>query len=371
MTNPTFHVVLAFCLIIVTAYGELPQHPLCMTTKGFASDTNSEFLLSVGNSIRKDESIVLAIRPVPYIAGQTWIAARFNATYKVLGADIFAQSDEFGILQITDDIEKDTNIQVKVINLRSDGATPFVFYSYQSRYRTCSLDISPSASFTGPVPTHVPGTDVPALVFFKAVPPAGATSFKIFAFGRVSIAYSETDGPTDGNDIAIATSIPIASTATVMYFTLRPNSRESNTQMVHVAISYATSPAPVGPSPQQPATPPAAGKDGVGAPVPPGGPNGDAPPTSNTEKKVAAASGGFFSVLVVLVLVYFASRSIYNYRVKKVTDFPEFIPHHQVFSGIAAFCSTAAKHMRDKGRSTVNARGGYSDVNRDEMYEAS
>jgi hypothetical protein len=365
MINLMFKTLLTICLLIVTVVcGELPRYPLCSTAKGFASDTNSEFLLSVGkDSIRKGESVVLAIRPVPYIIGQTWIAARLNATYKVLGVDIFANSDEFGILQITDEIEKDTDIQVKITNLRSDGATPFVFYSYQSRYRTCSLDISPSTSFSGPVPTHVPDTDTEAYVYFKAVPQPGATAFKIVATGSISISYSETDDGA-GNVISTNTPIPIGTTATVMYFTLRPNSRVSNTQMVHVAISYITSPT----SPAT-ATPPT--DNGVGAPVPPTPNNNGAPVPATAGKEAAQASGGILSVLIVLVMVYFASRSIYNYRVKKITDFPEFVPHHEVFSGVAALCGTAAKHMRDKGRSTMNARGGYNDVNRDEMYEAS
>lgn len=360
----------AFLVVAATAQTspgqQLPSYPLCSTTKGFASDINSEFVLNVPMVLREREAIVLVIRPAPFVPGLTWISARLNATYKVLGSDVFALSNSNGILQITDQVEQDTEIRVKIINLRPDASTPFVFYSYHSGYRSCSLDVSPTASFTGPVPTHIDHSNTVASVYLKSAPPKDATSFRVVAFGTISLTYSEGDPHSDGNGVGLNMDMPISSTASVLYFTLRPGNQVTETQMVHVSITYATTPTQgVEPPPNPPVVLPPSGE--VGAPVP----SGSGPAPSSASTNAAEASGSVLSVVIVIVLVYFAGRSIYNYRVKQITAFPEFVPHHEVFSSVATFCGTAAKHMRDKGRTAMHSRSGYGDVNRDEMYEAS
>lgn len=342
--------------------------PLCTTVKGFAGEVNNDFDLTIPVQPRVGEAIVLVLRPIPYVPGLSWISARLNATYKILGSDTFALSDSFGIVQIADQIEADTTIRIRVNNMRQDGSTPFLFYSYHTGYRSCSLEISPQASFTGVIPTHIFNTNTIATLYLKAIPPTGTTGYVISSVGSVSITAS-LSAHEDGMPVANGARQPVDSTAMVLYFTVRPTQDVSSTQMIHLTLQWLKS-SGNSPLPLPPPSPPQAGPLGGGAgPLAP-----QQPPASGstpTGKAVAESSSGVMSVVIVLILVYFTSRSIYNYRVKRITTFPDFVPHHEAFSACAGCCASVATQVKAKGRQVYSGRGGYSDVNQADGYDGS
>lgn len=349
----------AFFLAFVGYAAATTQLPLCATIKGFAGEINEEFDVIPPVAPRSGEALILVLRPVPYLASMNFIAAEMNVSYKILGVDTFAMSDRYGIVQIADQIEPDTPLHVRVKNLRTDGSTPFLFYSYHAGYRSCSLEISPRASFTGPMPTKIFNSNSQGVLYLKSVPPPGATAFQLVLMGDVTAWYSRQTGE-DGAAIGRDALTPLESSTSVIYFTLRPSSTMAATQMVHAAIAWTTQGVPASQQPQQPVVT-MSPEDSVAATAAPGGVRGAA------QRVATEASSSMLPAIFVIVLVYFTSRTVYNYRVQGITTFPEYVPHHEFFSGCSAFCSAFAAQVKH-GRPSVFNRHGYHDVNRAEMY---
>lgn len=361
-------VIASCCLAFVQADFATAPIGVCESVKGFAGEVNYQFSVTIATPPREGEAIVLVARAVPYLEGSSLPLPQMSAIYLLRGVETPVAADRFGVLQIADQVDPDTIVNVTVSNIRPDGPTPFLFYSYHTGYRSCSLLLSPSVSFSGPLPVHVSNTNNPSLVYLKATPPPNARTFSMQLHGNAVIAFSPKEHELGSlyNLEAAQTAVP--SPGQPIYITLRLREGVTVPEFVRVSLVWGTSggeapPAsPTGPSPPSPVTPSSPDAPWTAPIATP-----SAPSNQNSDRAKVAEGTSIPVVLFVLVLTYFVVRSVYNYRVQHITEFPKFVPHHEAFSAVATFCGSLGSHVRNRGRGSFLNRGAYSEVDREEM----
>lgn len=361
MTLILFSIVFLFAFIDL-AKAAAVDIPLCGSSHGFASDINSEFTLVPNVEIdrSKGESLILAVRPIPYNPNMPAAVAQaiIDAWY-VIGNETFRlTSDSDGLVSIGDPLPKGTAIQIAIRNARIDGISPFVLYSYVANRPHCYLNIGPRNAFLGPVPGNAQGR--PASLYFSSTPPSGMSAGvkAAFRFGvidgtPVSVWYSHSDadmkaGRRQQLNIASET---LWSLQTPVYIEVRPLFEGPRTLMMRAVVEWRLIEGS-----EEPNVPGRYEEEGDNVPL--AGGSGVAPQGTAVGTKVASI--GLLTWTLLSICCYFVVRSVYNYRVHNVRSFPEFVPHHEVFaSAFESFRETAVALKSKASRS----RGGYAGVN--------
>eukprot|EP00758_Cryptobia_borreli_P006938 Tbor_TRINITY_DN5225_c0_g1::TRINITY_DN5225_c0_g1_i1::g.16318::m.16318 len=347
------------CIVFASASADtqpaLTPVPLCEIVKGFAGEMNHQFSLmpEVETDPAKNEAIVIAIRPVPYDPRMGPVEASISASFILRGVTIPLRSDSDGIIVIKDTIPKGTVISLDVSNLRTDGSTPFALYSYVANRPHCFLPITPSSLFYGPIPAAVGDPPHAAKSYFIAYPPQGYTAsfFTFFLDGGppVAIAFADSADKIKKMDTIPLTigEKPWIGTNPV-FFEVSPVNIGSVTVIVKGTIQWRVS---TGSSLVSEVTPSTGPISSQGTP---------AKIDSNSAAKAKGVGLGLFLALFSIVVCgYFITRSIYNYRIKDITDFPMFIPHHSIFSTTVSGIKDLMSRVNSR---RTTGRWGYSNV---------
>ena len=319
--------------------------PLCDVSKGFAGEMNNKFTLlpNVEVNSQKNEALVIAVAPVVAMGP---VQATINATFTLNDVVISLMSDREGVLVIQDSIPMGTEVQIDVDNLRSDGSTPFTIYSYIANKPTCFIGVERGRSFNGPVPTLINGA--PASVYFVSQPTA-STSFKFNVDGGVgsSVTFADSVSKIGSNSVSSlrGTDPQVWSTRGPVYFVVQPVVPSQPVWHMRASISWS--------QPDVADVPKETESDA---------PNPD-PKADPAPKKESSMFATVLGLTILGMVCYFAGRSVYNYRVLEIHEFPECVPHHVEIAGAAAH----AKDFFVSSKESFNTRrSAYSGVNGDD-----
>ncbi|CBZ36288.1 hypothetical protein, conserved [Leishmania donovani] len=211
---------------------EVVVAPLCAEKHGFAGEFNDHYTIPVEQAPAAGEAIVLIARAFPLNLGN--MLARWlyiNATYRISeGAQLTEVSDNNGILELAN-VAAGTDIEVRVMRVRTDGPTPFRFFSFFANSPVCHVAVAPDNSFIAPVPRRLRATpQLPLTMYFKAVlpPNVNALIIRVSADGRTDEKFRSGDKvyasgdlvrAASGGAVLFAYTFPMENAATPYYFT--------------------------------------------------------------------------------------------------------------------------------------------------------
>ncbi|CBZ28945.1 conserved hypothetical protein [Leishmania mexicana MHOM/GT/2001/U1103] len=231
--------LLAFLTVVCAPVSaEVVVAPLCAEKHGFAGEFNDHYTIPVEQAPAAGEAIVLIARAFPLNLGS--MLARWlyiNATYRISeGAQLTEMSDNNGMLELAN-VAAGTDIEVRVMRVRSDGPTPFRFFSFFANSPACHVAVAPDNSFIAPVPHRLRATpQLPLTMYFKTVlpPTVNALIVRVSADSRADEKFRSGDKVYSSGDLVRADSggavlfaytFPMDNTAMPYYFT-------------HVSVSY-------------------------------------------------------------------------------------------------------------------------------------
>lgn len=375
--------VVAFAASLVTALGV----PMCAEIDGFASGVNANIEITPNVLVRPGEAIVLVARPVPSTAP---IRFKLVATFPALGETVTRESDlANGLIQIYEPLAFGDVVHISIVALDATEPVPFVFFSYIANVGQCYLTLAPGRTFSAPLLRAVYGRETavgaggvvgnPGSMHVRLVNPGQATSVAISVstpHDRAAVQFSTGDGTGAPGSLNAegSTNVAVAVGKEVFVVITPSTALQSNNDVIVLNAVWNSAPA-------APLTLVNPGTNGVvGGPVLVPGPVDQLLPTpaptpapETVAEETRGALGAVLWWLAAGTVVYMVVRSAYNYKVKGVTEFPQFVPHHE---GIAAFGSGVAIFVgslssRARGQPLGNAAvrpAGYSQVDRDELH---
>ncbi|KAH8614182.1 hypothetical protein ERJ75_000730400 [Trypanosoma vivax] len=334
--------------------------PLCGEVRGFAGEHNDHIFIEVPLTPAAGEAIILVVRPFPVSPGelsQRWI--QFNATYRLHeGAMSSSLSDSNGLL-VLPSVEGGTRIEVKVKRVRTDGPVPFRLWSYHANRPACHIDVSADNSFISLVATRLNAVTGSARVYFKSVAPQGAKGVMITIGETLSPGapdlgkhFQTMSSPEQqaGEDRKSGVVFPWSSG--VLYFVFNPGATTASSMPLNVGVAWTSdADGTVGDS--------APGAGSIGHPNETAGAQGV--PVTSSESKGHSFLYYFF-IFFGVGMIYVVVMSVFNYRQRGVTEFPEMLPH---IDSLRA-CTTYVSLLYDSFRQG-NSRGGYRDIGGGEM----
>ncbi|KEG12891.1 hypothetical protein DQ04_01351140 [Trypanosoma grayi] len=370
MARPSTHVVGLLFAVAVLLVGEANGNqnsatPMCSEVRGFASEHNDHFRIGVSVTPSENEAIVLIVRAFPLNIGdlvQRWV--QLNATYRLReGTTVSTSSNNDGIV-IIPNVEAGTEINVEVKRVRNDGPVPFRFWSYHANRPTCHIDVSASTSFLAPIPTRFPAAAGSARVYFKSVAPTDAKGlmvlFRTNTFATSAVSFQVMSSPDVQFGETHNSEVVFPWSQGVVYFMFDPSTSMHSPLMVQVSVLWTDN---VNENSAAPTTgPPGEHTSSFTS-------NPTVLPSSNESGKKELghqnkghSALGFIVLLIFVFIIYMVVMSAVNYRLKGMVEFPEMIPHNSFFRSGLQYFSLVKSSFRQG-----NVRGGYQDLNRQEM----
>ncbi|ORC90805.1 uncharacterized protein TM35_000072290 [Trypanosoma theileri] len=373
--------LVTFMLLVYTTYANEVRlaTPMCHEVRGFAGEYNNRMSITVQTSPAEKEAIILIVRAFPLALGELteqWI--QMNATYRLReGATVSVQSNNNGIVMIPN-VEAGTDINIELNRVRKDGPVPFRFWSYYANRPECYIDVSPTNSFLAPIPTMLSNVASPLRVYFKSIAPKGAKGLMVQISNHThpsseaqfqvmstlsSSSSSSSKGTQNGTMHKSGDIFPW--NEGVVYFSFTPDISTHRFLLLGVSVVWTDEVSDTASSSSSNTQRPK-GKTT----------DNSTPKVPKVEKKLSNETGtntktnnkekwsffGFLFFLFCIISVYFIILSVFNYRVKGITEFPDMIPHINTIRSCSQYVSLVQNSFREG-----NSRGGYRDLNRQEM----
>lgn len=283
---------------------------LCGEVHGFAGEAGSTF--SLANTAASTVSVVVAARSlVPDVVVQT------NAT---VGAQPQAFSSPNGALVLS--LDPGTTATISVLR-RSSELAPFSFVSYVVGGQVCQLPLT-----AAPLSLSLPSVNGVPLATTVVAAPAYPNTFFTATFATscvAQVAYGFSPNVSLATGTPVPLNVPLSGQTSdptsSVYFAVQGQANCADT----VRVSFAWSAAPAG---------------WTAAPAP-----------TSVEDRVAAAAesassfGSLVFVCFVMFVLYMSARSAYNYNTG-TTTFPDYVPHHEFFAGLAGSAQAAVAGVR-------------------------
>ncbi|GET90874.1 hypothetical protein, conserved [Leishmania tarentolae] len=290
---------------------EVVVAPLCTEKHGFAGEFYDHFTIPVERAPEAGEAIVLVARAFPLNLGNMltrWLY--INATYRISeGAQLTETSDNNGILELSN-VAAGTDIEVRVMRVRSDGPAPFRFFSFFANSPVCHLAVAPDNSFIAPVPPRLRAKpQLPVTMYFKTVlpPTVNALIVRVGADGRTDQQFRAGDKTYTSGDLVRADS----GGAVLFEYTFTLENTTTPYCFTTVSVSYGEW---EGGSTARPnaSTTPSSGSDNEGS----------VQPTSQSTSVLRR----LLLIAFFLFFIYQAAVSAHNYYVLGMRDIMDIVP---------------------------------------------
>ena len=335
------------CFALWCAVADEAPIDLCQVVQGFAPPrgvTPFRVNIQAKSELRPGEAYIFAVRPVPFRPEFSHVLTNVTYQYKGLMFSAISDDSQPGLVQLKGPLDT-TVFNVAVTSTLDEMEEPFQLYAYHSGYSSCSMSFH--RVFYGPIPSHIQNENVPATIVLEARPTEASGSFAVSLSGITSARVFS--GPSlDKLDQELVLNQPQPFSSPTVFLKVVPDTSRVAVAMMFLSVAWSAAP---GQPPVVPQSPPA-------SLVPP-------PVTAPVEPSPAAHSG-YFGFFVVLLVGYVVGRSLYNYRVRHVTAFPDFIPHNQFFGNCIGLVRDLAQKAKSKAPASVfRGRTGYAGVEED------
>ncbi|CAM40413.1 conserved hypothetical protein [Leishmania braziliensis MHOM/BR/75/M2904] len=350
---PASSVVLLALLMVMCsrANADVIDLPLCAEKHGFAGEFNDHYTIAVEKAPAAGEAVILVARAFPLNFGNLlaqWLY--LNVTYRISeGAQLTKTSDNNGILELAN-VAAGTNIEVRVVRVRSDGPVPFRFFSFYANNPACHVEVAPENSFVAPVPHKLSAAPQPPLtMYFKTVlpPTVNALIVHISADGRTAQQFSTADKVYTSGDL-----VPAGSGGAVL-FAYSPPLESMGLPYCFTTVSVSYGDWQEGDS-TRPSVQPTSNSSGDSS--------ASKPPTSKSMSVLRRLLWGF----LLMFLVYQAAVSAYNYCVLGERDVMNILPCAESVTTGARTVRLAT--LRGIGVAQCNKEGYNSLQNPDDPY---
>lgn len=304
-------VAILFFISIATAVLGTDSDPvhvnLCTEVHGFVEESNNQLTIPVSKPPSEGDAIILTVGDFGITYGQRLRSRlHFSVNYTLAGGTTFTRTSDVNSILALSNVQKDSDLQVKVVGLRAPLPVPFRFYSFYATSSTCRIDVSPSRSFSALVPATLSSLEKPVSIFFTASLPQGTSAAVIYATSTNSqpaLSFDVTHSSGVVETYQSGGLVPVTAEGKV-FFSVTPAKSGMEDQVPFIIISV----------------------DG-GESQDEDQPSNSAPPETKKEKTKGTST--FRKLLWIAVFIFFLWQivgSAYNYHVLGQRDFMDIVP---------------------------------------------